>query len=112
METDFAFLLHVIADCHLNFLFLIPALFRPLTIFWDLINNLFARDALPSPGMPAVIKELFEDHGTAAARTIHRALTMHKNLLNQRITLIQTDRCHDLMTGTLNFYYGGVMKCP
>jgi hypothetical protein len=62
--------------------------------------------------MPAIIKELFEDHGTAAARTIHRALTMHRNLLNQWITLIQTDRCHDLMTGRLNFYYGGVMTCP
>ena len=58
--------------------------------------------------MAAVIKELLEDHGAAAANTIHRALTMHRNLLNQWITLIQTDRCHDLMTGRLNFYYGGV----
>ena len=58
--------------------------------------------------MPAIIKEFFEGHGTAAARTIHRAMTIHMNLLNQLIILIQTDRCHDLMTGTLNFYLGRV----
>jgi hypothetical protein len=71
--------------------------------FLDLINNLFTENAFPSPGMPAVIKELFEDHSTAAARTIHRALTIHMNLLNPRFALIETDRCHDLMTGMLKF---------
>jgi hypothetical protein len=47
----------------------------------SLIDNLFARNAFPPPGMPAIIKEFFEGHHTAAPRTIHRALTIHVNLL-------------------------------
>jgi hypothetical protein len=78
----------------------------------DLIDNLSARNAFPSPGMAAIIKELLEDHSTAAAMTIHGALTIHMNLLIQSINLIQTDRCHDLMTGMLNFYHGGAMAYP
>jgi hypothetical protein len=93
-------------------LFFIPASFRPLPIFCDLINNFFTRDAFPSPAMPAVIKEFPEDYGTSAARTIHRALTIHMTLLNQWITLIQTDGCHDLMTGMLNSCDGGMMTRP
>jgi hypothetical protein len=31
--------------------------------------------------MPAIFKKFFEDHGTAAVRTIHRALTIHMSLL-------------------------------
>jgi len=31
--------------------------------------------------MPAIVKELLEDHRTAAPRTIHEALTIHMNLL-------------------------------
>jgi len=49
----------------------------------DLINNLPAKSAFPSPRMPAVIKEFSEGHGTAAAWAIHRALTIHMNLLNE-----------------------------
>jgi len=72
----------------------------------DLIDNLFTKKAFPAPRMPAIVNEFFEDHGTAAARTIHRALTIHMNLLNPWITLIQTNRCHDFMIGMLNFYEG------
>jgi hypothetical protein len=69
----------------------------------DLVNSLFARNTFPSPRMPAIIKEFLEGHGTPAAATIHRPLTIHTNLLNPRFTLIQTDRCYDLMTGMLKF---------
>lgn len=56
--------------------------------------------------MAAIIKELLEDHRTAAP------LTIHMNLLHEWFTLIQTDGCHDLMTGMLNFYHGGAMTYP
>ena len=72
----------------------------------NLINNLPTKSAFPSPGMPAVIKEFFEDHITATPRTTHRALTIHMNLLDRWIGSIQTNPCHDFMTGILNFYEG------
>jgi hypothetical protein len=77
-----------------------------------LIDNLFAKKTFPAPRMPAIVKEFFEDHGTATPRTIHRALAIHMNLLNPWITLIQTNRCHDFMIGMLNFYVGEAMTNP
>jgi len=56
--------------------------------------------------MPTIVEEFLEGHGTPAARTIHRDLTLHTNLLDPWINFIQTDRCHDFMTGMLNFYEG------
>jgi len=80
-----------------------PASFEPLTILWNLINNLSTEAAYPSIRISSIITKSLEGHGIAAAITIHR------NLLNQWITLIQTDRCHDLMTEMLNFYEGKSM---
>ncbi len=70
------------------FFTLVPVFFVQPMNLWNLINNLFTRNAFPSPRMPAIIKKLLEDHGTAAARTIHRALTIHMNLLNRWINFI------------------------
>ena len=87
-----------------RFLHPAPIFFRRSLDFRDPIDNLFAKEAFPTPRMAAIFEEFFEDHETTTARTIDRALTIHMNLLRQSINLIQTDRCHDFMKGMLNFY--------
>jgi hypothetical protein len=59
----------------------VPVFFGKSTDLRDLFNNVFTKNAFPSPRMPAIVEELFEDHRTAAPRTIHEALTIHMNLL-------------------------------
>jgi hypothetical protein len=56
--------------------------------------------------MPAVVEELSEDHATAAPTTINGALTIHVILLDQWFSFIQTNPCHDFVTGMLNFFEG------
>jgi len=52
----------------------VPASFEPLTILWNLINNFSTETAFASIKISSVIAELFEDHGIAAAMTIHMNL--------------------------------------
>jgi hypothetical protein len=50
------------------------------------------KDAFPSPRISSIVTELLGNHGTTTAMTIHL------NLLNDFSILIETNKCHDLMT--------------
>ena len=53
---------------------LVPAYFVPLATLLNLLNNLSTKNAFPYIGIPSIIAELFEDHGSATAVTNHRNL--------------------------------------
>jgi hypothetical protein len=52
----------------------VPASLEPLAILRNLINDFPTKTAFPSIKISSIITKLFEDHGIAAAMTIHMNL--------------------------------------